>query len=136
MKARILYIFFAALIILILISIWLTKESTKIQPIPEEKNEPSQRATEVQSRLPEYATHLPITSEKRSAITIIKPAPKEKPAPHLAQQSEEIQKPAAKPAASPTTSTSDSAPGITKIDSKHPSEIESKEMNQGGIVMW
>jgi hypothetical protein len=113
---------FAALIIVILLSIWVTKESVKIQPLPEERNASPQVITPEQNMFPDYVAQSPATSERKSAITIIKPAPKEKPVPDLTQESEEI-----RASATPTTS---------QIDNKHPSEIESKEMNQRGIVMW
>jgi hypothetical protein len=138
---------FGALIIVILLSIWVTKESARIQSLLEEKNAPPQVAIPEQNILPDYIAQSPATYEKKSAITIIKPAPKEKPAPELTQQPEEI-----RPTATPTTShasgssatsgretesgTDEPSSGITKIDNKHPSEIESKEMNQRGIVMW
>ena len=152
MKSKILYLSFALLIIIMLISalfnFWLSRENTKILPERPEQVEaehnmiqPSQQPT----YQPVVATPLKPSSPtlKIPGITIVAKQPTQQATP-----SEEIKIPEAKktenaplwPAKNPTPPQKESSPtqpaaGITKIG-KYPSETEKKEMNQQGIVMY
>ena len=142
MKPKILYLSFACLIIAILISIFISRESVKIQPALEETN-PQEIVTQQQSALSGQTQQLSPASYNRPAITLIKPQPKENltPVPASEERINERQQPE-RLSASPSQSTvvseeepDESDSGITKIG-KRPTEIENKEMNSRGIVMY
>lgn len=140
---KILYVVFSVLVIVIIIAIWNGKESLKIQSVSgEAKSE--QVATQQQGALSEYAEQLPSASRNKPAITMIKPRSEEETNPPIGETAEKIEK--SQQAKSQATSVSpdatvseeaseDSSAGITKIN-KRPTEIESKEMNARGIVMY
>ena len=141
MKLKILYVSFVALIIVILISILISRESVKIQSALEE-TKPQQIATQQQSTFSEQTPQLPSAFEYRSAITIIKPQPKENPTPASEEKINKRQQPerlSASSSQSPAVSEGEPeeqpASGITKID-KQPTEEENKEMNARGIIMY
>jgi hypothetical protein len=140
MKPKILYLSFACLIIAILISIFISRESVKIQPALEETT-PQQIVTQQQSALSGQTQQLPSPFDYRPAITIIKPYPKENPAPAQEERINKRQQPErlfASPSQSPVVSEGEPDEpdsGITKIG-KRPTEIENKEMTAQGIVMY
>ncbi|MFH1458195.1 MAG: hypothetical protein ABIG31_03385 [Candidatus Omnitrophota bacterium] len=148
MKPKILYIslaiFISVILINILINIWVNRESAKFQPAAK-KAEHQQARVEVPSAFMEQVPQPPPSSVNKPAITVIKPPSKEEPAPVLEEKINESQKPEETPMPStPSSAVSDgdsgdiadeSASGITKIN-KYPSEIENKEMNERGIIMW
>jgi hypothetical protein len=145
MKPKILYITFALFISVILISIWISRESIKIQgPLEEAKT---------QQMVPDYTQQFPSTFGNRPAITRIKPEPKkpsllpgQKPIPAIGEAMDESRQ-AARTAPSQSTSLariesesddfSDEppTPGITKIG-KYPTEKEKQEMDARGIIMY
>ena len=141
MKPKILYISFAALIIVILISILISRENAKIQSVLEETT-PQQIITQQPSALLGQTQQFPPTFDNRPAITVIKPRPKESPTPALEEKINKRQQPerlSVSPSQSPAVSEVEPeeqlASGITKID-KRPTEEEKKEMNARGIIMY
>ena len=141
MKPKILYLSFACLIIAILISIFISRESVKIQPALEETN-PQEIVTQQQSVLSGQTQQFPPTFDNRPAITVIKPQPKENPTPASEEKINKRQQPARlsvsssqSPAVSEGEPEEQPASGITKIG-KRPTEEEDKEMNARGIVMY
>ena len=142
MKQKILYISFAVLIIAILISILINRESARIQSALEETN-PQQIETQQPSAFSEQAPQLPSVVEYRPAITIIKLQPEENPSPAaLEEKAKKRQQPArlsASSSQSPVVSEGEPeeqpASGITKIG-KRPTEEEKREMNTRGIIMY
>jgi len=141
MKPKILYLFFATLIVVILISILISRENAKIQSALEE-TKPQQIATQQQSALSDQTQQFPPTFENRPAITVIKPRPKESSTSVLEEKINKRQQPerlSASPSQSPAVSESEPddqpASGVTKID-KRPTEEEKKEMNARGIIMY
>ncbi len=144
MKLKILYVSFVALIIVILISILISRESAKIQSVLEETT-PQQIITQQQSALSGQTQQLPPAFDNRPAITLIKPYPKESPTPAQEERINKREQPerlSASPSQSPAVSeresddlTDETASGITKIG-KQPTEEEKREMNTRGIVMY
>jgi len=143
MKLKILAISFAALIILILIfiSLLISRESAKIQPALE-KNNPPQIVTQQPSAFLEQTARIPPAFEHRPAITIIKPQPKENSVPASEEKINKRQQPIRLPASSsqsPVVSAGEPqeqpVSGTTEIG-KHPTEEEKKEMNAQGIIMY
>jgi hypothetical protein len=144
MKPKTLYLSFAALIIIILIIIFISRESAKIQPVSEE--------VKPQRLVPDYTQQFPSTSGNMPAITRIKPELKkpslveEKPIPATEEAMDESRQ-AARTVSSqsigPTDIETESddfsdeppTPGITKIG-KYPTEKEKQEMNERGIIMY
>jgi len=142
MKQKILYISFAALIIVIIISILINRESAKIQSVLEETN-PQQIKTQQPSAFSEQAPQLPPAVEYRPAITIIKLQPKENLSPAALEEKAKKRQQSARLSASSNQSPAVSegepeeqpASGITKIG-RRPTEEEKKEMNTRGIIMY
>lgn len=141
MKPKILYVSFAALIIVMLISILISIQSARIQSTLEETN-PQQIVTQQPSALSEQTPQLPPVFNNRPAITIIKPEPKENPTPASEEKINKRQLPkrlSASPSQSPAVPEIESegqpASGVTRIG-KRPTEIENKEMNARGIIMY
>ncbi|MCX5710944.1 MAG: hypothetical protein NT060_03125 [Candidatus Omnitrophica bacterium] len=146
MKPKTLYILLAVLIIAISISLLLTKEAVKTQPISQEiKPQETPVAPSAAAMVQAQQAYIPV--EKRGAITIIKPLPQDTPRPPEIEkkktaQAETTSTPATSgnnPSVSAGENTSSSpektTSGITKIG-KQPSAEESKEMNTHGIVLW
>jgi type IV secretory pathway VirB10-like protein len=145
MKPKILYITLATLailIIVILISILITRERAKIQPVSEEVK-PEQTATQ-QPRVPlDYSQQPPL----RSAITVVKPRAKEKPTLTLEETEEQIKKSQQQETLSASTpssrqgqtvsgkETNEPPSAITEV-SKYPTEKEKQEMDERGIIMY
>jgi hypothetical protein len=141
MKPKILYISFAILIIVIIISLLINRESAKIQSALEETN-PQQIVTQQPSALSEETPQLPPAFDNRPAITIIKPEPKENPTPALEEKINKRRQPerlSASPSQSPAVPEIESegqpVSGVTKIG-KRPTEKEKQEMNARGIIMY
>jgi len=142
MKPKILYLFFAALIIAILITILITRENTKIQSALEE-TKPQQIVPQQQTALSGQTQQLPPAFGNRPAITIIKPQPKESPVSPASEEKinkkRQAERLSASPSQGPTVSEGESeeepASGVTKIG-KRPTEKENKEMNARGIIMY
>jgi hypothetical protein len=150
MKSKHLYIilvvFITLIFIIFLINIWLSSQiEEKIKP---EKKEitPQETMIDTPSISFEQISQSVSKATSRPAITVIKRPQKEKIEPVLKERTEERQRPIkSSSSASQGSSLSgrandnglsdESASGITKIN-KHPSEIESKEMNEKGIVIW
>ncbi len=141
MKPKILYLSFVALIIVILISILISRESAKIQSLMEE-TKPQQIETQQESVFSDQTQQLYPVLDNRSAITLIKPYPKENPTPAQEKRINKRQQPE-RLSVSPTQSlaVSESEPddqsvsGVTKIG-KRPTEKEKQEMNARGIIMY
>lgn len=142
MKQKILYISFAILIIVIIISLLISRENAKIQSLVEE-TKPQQIVTQAKSALSGQTQQLPSAFDYRPAITIIKPQPKENPTPVPAseerinkrQQPERLSASSSQSSAVSEGEPDESDSGVTKIG-KRPTEIENKEMNAQGIVMY
>lgn len=142
MKQKILYVSFAALIIIIFISVLIGREITKTRPASEEIN-PQETATQQPDTFSGYAQQpqSPYASDSSHAITFIKPSPDEKPVSAAKETEKKIKKSRQlepPPDQSPVVSEEDPAEpasGVTKIG-KHPTEIENKEMNARGIIMY
>ncbi|OGX15701.1 MAG: hypothetical protein A2166_02935 [Omnitrophica WOR_2 bacterium RBG_13_41_10] len=144
MKPKILYLSFAALIITIVIIIFISRESVKIQPVSQK--------VKPQRPVSDYTEQSPSTSGSIPGITRIKPEPKkpslpqENPIPDTEETMDESRQ-AARTAPSqstgPTNIETESddfkdeppTPGITKID-RYPTEQEKQEMNERGIIMY
>lgn len=141
MKLKSLYVYFAALVVVIIISIRITTESAKIpaQPQKEEKIIPQQGVVFGQSRY---------SRRDRPAITVTKrPAPKEKIIPQAQEEetklktremekaSERQRREIADSQEAAAATTAGAASGITKIN-KYPTKEESEEMNERGILMY
>ena len=154
MKAKILYLSFALLIIVMLLStlfnFWLSRQNTKI--MSEEAGQVKFEAQHNTIQPVQQPTYQPVVATpvkpssstlKIPGITIVAKQPTQQTTP-----SEETKIQEAKitenaplwPTKNPTTPQKESSPtqpaaGITKIG-KYPSETEKKEMNQQGIVMY
>ena len=151
MKPKTLYAFFAAAVIIILISIWINRESVKIQPLLQEEDKTRQALPLTQPQPLLSGELQPVSNNKpSSAITIIKPPLKQEPVSRIGQIEEKITK-NQQPEGQVVTSTQEPAvfeegeeadnlpgeptSGVTKIN-KRPTEEENKEMNAQGIVMY
>jgi hypothetical protein len=148
MRPKILYILFAVFLIVIfisvLINIWINTENVKIKPY--EKKAASQQAMIGTGGLViKQATQSTSASLPRSAITVIKSPSQEKAVLVLEEKEKKTRKSLNSPslaAQNPPISQSASSDltdrdtsGITKIN-KRPTEVERKEMNERGIVIW
>lgn len=140
MKTKILYVLLIVLIIIMLISFWITRENAKIQPVSEEVK--LQEIVTEQNTLPSYVQQPP--SGIKPPITIIKFSVKEKPIPAEEKAEKKLKKSqktasiSVSPSQSPSVSEGEPnvpSSGVTKI-SKQPTEEENKEMNVRGIVMY
>jgi len=138
--------FFVILIfIIVLINIWINSETAKIKPDKKE-TAPQQAMIETPGIFVEQeARQSPPASLHRPAITVIKAPTKEKAVAVFEDKIKGIQEPTKSPSSAAQNppvpqSASDNfsdepTSGITKIN-KRPSEAESKEMNEKGIMIW
>ncbi|MFA6378346.1 MAG: hypothetical protein WCX16_01010 [Candidatus Omnitrophota bacterium] len=129
-------------VLLIIIHLWISKDHSKIQS---SVNEIKDQKTNVvlTSTFLEKIPRPSDSSVARSAITVTKPLPKEKPVKIVeneilkTQGSKRTPPPSAHQAVASGSNTisEESISGITK-DSKRPSPEKIKEMNERGIIIW
>jgi len=146
MKPKTLYMLLSVIIVAISVSLLLTREAIKTQPISQEiKPQDSDAGPSAAAMVQAQQPYTPI--EKRGAITIIKPLPQDTPQPPAIEKkktprAETTSTPVASESSTSgssggntSASTEKTTSGITKTG-KQPSAQESKEMNARGIVLW
>lgn len=148
MRPKFFYVIFAAFVTLIfisvLINIWINSEFAKIKP--EEKEMASQQTIVETPGIALKETPQSVSVfVHRPAITVIKPPAKEKAVGVLEEKTKEIESStksssSAAPPPAPQSAIDnfkeETAPRITGMINKSPSEAESREMDEKGIIIW
>ena len=147
MKPKVLYLLLAAFLIIIfisvLINIWLNNMSLKIKA--DEKQTASQQLKiESPAMLEEQAAQSLPAAVSKSAIIIIRPPAKEKAVSEdkIKEEQQQVNTPSSATEGSPVSQgygndfSEEPSSGIIKADRMRPSEVESKEMNERGIMIW
>ena len=147
MKPKTVYMIFAILLSVLLISVfidlWLNKENAKIIPAAE-KTEQQPSADEFHPAFSTELSHSPGVVSG-AAVTVIKSLPKEKPAPVIEEKIvknlnpersvESFSQGGTNSRGGSGNVTGESTASVTTII-KHPSKEKQEEMNKRGIVMW